>query len=281
MVKESEINIFLLYSLPQYIIIKMKKFFVIILMLILILEACKKSDSNDSGFDGKRCMMLTFSEIRNGNPYNVINYNYDNADKLIHTITINGGDTFIGAEHVYLGNILQYSFYGPKWGYSDTVFYFFDTNGKLDSVIEHDREGASLDATKTEYFYNAQNKVIFSLTRLTNNSVVYLIDSAFYSYTVKNVTTVKKYVKHGSSPWDSLTLNFTYDNKKNYYKTMGNPAIVYQYWSENNIVQIKNGESTNGMTTINYNKYNESGYPTDFTVIENLPYEVQITYKGQ
>ena len=259
----------------------MRNLFFLVLILILIFEACKKADINNSGFNGESCKMLTFSQTQNGNTYNIINYIYDTADNLVHTITINYGDTYIGAEHIYLNNMLQYSFYGPKWGNSDTLFYFYNPNKQLDSIIEHDRDGASLFVSKTKFFYNSENKVIFCLSRLTNDSITYLIDSIFYSYTANNVTTVNKYIKHGSSPWDSLTLIITYDNKKNYYKTMGKPESSYKYWSENNIVQIIDAESSNVLTTINYHKYNESGYPTDFTLIELFQTEVQITYKCQ
>jgi hypothetical protein len=226
--------------------------------------------------------MLVFTESANGNPYNVVHYNYDSMDHLMSTTTINYGDTFHDATFKYLGDVLKYSFYAPKWENSDTLFYFFNLNNKLDSTIEHDREGSLLNVTKTEYFYNTAKQVIHSISRLTENSVRYLTDSIFYDYAANNVSTVKQYIKHGSGPWELTTLNILYDNRKNYYNTMGMPATTYPYWSENNILQITFAGSSHALKTMNYTKYNEAGYPAEFTEINDLLQKtVLITYECQ
>ena len=53
---------------------------------------------------------------------------------------------------------------------------------------------------------------------------------------------------------------------KNYNKADGRPPDSYLYWSENNMTMMKYADSTNAIRTVNFTKYNESGYPTEFTV---------------
>lgn len=251
----------------------MKKFPVLFLMILVAMVSCKKSesDNNDTTGDGKNCKLLSASATISGFTSSSLFY-YDGSGNLLCRKDIySPGDTIIGLQCKYIGNILQYSFNSTSANFSDTTFYFYDVNNKLESSVDHNRAGSYLVTTKIDYFYNSDNQVIHTLSHATTDSINFLVDSIFYSYTGKNVTKVTQFSKSGSGAWNSLTINISYDNMKSYCKSMGMPATSYFFWSENNIIQMINADSTNAMMTITYSKYNESDYPTELTVINNPP----------
>ena len=265
----------------------MHKLSVFLLMLIAVMGACKKSgsDSNIPGFDGKTCKILTMSTTQTGYSSSAWFY-YNSSGNLLYTRSTSSllpGDTSVGMQYKYQGGILQYSFFSNSINFSDTVFYFFNGTGRLQSTTEHNRAGSTLLSTKTDYFYNSSGKVIYTLARQTIDTVFVKNDSILYSYTGNNVTKFKQFEKTGYGTWLTLTIDISYDNMKNYNKAMGMPADSYFYWSENNITQMKFADSTNAFRTINISKYNESGYPTELTEIDNPlqqgPFTVVMTYQ--
>ena len=260
--------------------IYMKKNWFILLALLITALACKKND--DSTTNGKKCKMQIYSETQNGetHPYNVINYIYDGNGNFIQTMTINYGNTYMGREHKYLNNVLQYAFYSPKLNWWDTVYYYFSAGNQLDSTIEHDNDWSSIDITRTQYLYNINKQVIYSNSRTTNNGQTKLIDSTFYCYKENNVTKVRRYYKSGSVHWDSLILDLSFDNKKNYYKTTGMPAMSYYYWSENNIVRIVDAQTSETISLKYFTAYNQAGYPTEIRdTVGEWTHKVNIIYQ--
>jgi hypothetical protein len=257
----------------------MKKSAALFLMLIAVSISCKKSetdDNNPSG-DGKNCKLLTASATINGFTSSSLLY-YDDSGNLLYIKDVySPGDTITDMQFKYTGNILQYSCSSGSADFSDTTFYFYDVDNKLESTVEHNRAGSFLMTTKTDYFYNTANQAVHTVSRATTDLVNFLVDSIFYSYTGKNVTSVIQFSRSGSGPWYSFTMNISYDNMKSYTKSMGMPPTTYFYWSENNITKIMYADSTDAMTTIDYSKYNESGYPTELTAINHMPQHDTIT----
>ena len=224
----------------------MNKLSFFLLMLIVVMAACKKSGSdNTSVLDGKNCKILTISNTMTGSSSFGWFY-YNDSGNFLYTKDLDpSGDTSIGAQYFYQGNILKYSFYNPNSNFSDTVFYFFDGAGKLVSTTEHNRTGLTLFITTTDYFYNSANQVVHTLARSTMDTAFIKVDSIVYSYSGNNVTAFTQFERSGHGTTHSVTYNMSYDNMKNFNKAMGMPADSYFYWSENNMTQMKYADSTN------------------------------------
>ena len=207
----------------------MKKITISLLMLLVVISSCKKSESADNTQtpDGENCKLIKASATTTGYQSTSLYY-YDSSGNLLYSKDIYSlGDTLIGLQYKYLGNILQYSFSNSSPNFSDTIFYFYNVNNRLESTLEHNRAGSVLMSTKTDYFYNSNNQVIHTLSHGTIDSASYMVDSMFYSYTGKNVTKVIQFSKAGTGPWNTFTLNISYDNMKSYTKSMGMPAASY------------------------------------------------------
>lgn len=246
---------------------------------MVIMMACKKSgsDNNTPVLDGKTCKMLTMSNSMNS--YSSLGcFHYDDYGKLLYTMGVDStGDTTIGMQYKYQGNILQYSFYNFNVNFSDTVFYFYDGSNKLESTLEHNRTGTTLLSTKTDYFYNSADQVVHSLARSTMDTIFSKVDSAIYTYTGKNVTRYTLFERTGYGSVFSVAIDISYDSMKNFYKTMGMPEDSYLFWSENNMTQAKLADSTNAFMKRTFTKYNESGYPVEFTEIDSPSLEGPVT----
>jgi hypothetical protein len=259
----------------------MIKNFCLLLASLLIIVACKKSDTSPVSNNYK---MLTYSEYQNGgiDPYNVYHYIYDNNGNLIQTMTVNYGDTSWGRKYVYINNVLKYAYYPPTSLGWDTIFYFFGPGNRLDSITEHENQWSTINIKTSHFFYNQDNKVVFSLGHVLNNGYMGLADSMFYSYTGNNVTKIRWYAKYGPNPYDSTILILSYDNGRNYYKTRGLSAFSFYYWSDNNIVQMKNVQTSEILVSEYYTAYNNDEYPIAFrdTIGGVVPREVKITYKS-
>ncbi len=264
----------------------MTKHSVLLLMLIVVIGACKKSgsDSNIPGLDGKTCKILTMSGTSTG--YSSFSrYYYNSSDNLLYTKNTSSllpGDTSVGMQYKYQGDVLQYSFFSNSVNFSDTVFYSFDGSNKLVSKSEHNRSGTTLLLTKTDYYYNSAGKVVHTLARSTMDTVFSKVDSTIYTYTGNNVTRYTLFERTNFGTVFNVTIDFSYDSMKNFYKAMGMPSDEFYFWSENNMTKAKYADSTNVLTTFNYSKYNESGYPAEFTQIDNYstqgPVTVVLTY---
>ena len=210
---------------------------------------------------------------------------YSSSGNLLYTKGTSSflpGDTSVGTQYQYQGEVLQYSWYNSGVNFSDTVFYYFDASNKLVSKSEHNRTGSALLSTKTDYFYNSSNQVILTLARSVMDTIFTRVDSIIYTYTGNNVTRYRLFERTGYGTVFSVTIDFSYDSKKNFYKAMGMPPDDFYYWSENNITKANYADSTNTLTTINYSNYNESGYPTEMTANDNSslqgPVTVVMTY---
>lgn len=263
----------------------MNKLSSFLLMLIVVMIGCKKSgsDNNTPTLDGKNCKILTMSTTMTGSSSFSWLY-YDSSGNLLYTKGFDSyEDTTIGTQYKYQGNILQYSFYSNNINVWDTVFYFYDGTNKLGSIIEHDRLGSTLMSTKTDYFYNSANRVIYTVARSTMDTIFSKVDSIIYTYTGNNVTRYTLFERTGYGSVFSVTIDFSYDSMKNFYKAMGMPPDAFYFWSENNMTQAKYADSTNVLTTFVYSKYNASGYPTEYTQTDNYgsqsPVTVVMTYQ--
>jgi len=254
--------------------------------LILGISSCKKSGSGDNtpSLDGKTCRILTMSSTQTGSSSFTWLY-YSSSGNLLYTKGTSSflpGDTSVGTQYQYQGEVLQYSWYNSGVNFSDTVFYYFDASNKLVSKSEHNRTGSALLSTKTDYFYNSSNQVILTLARSVMDTIFTRVDSIIYTYTGNNVTRYRLFERTGYGTVFSVTIDFSYDSKKNFYKAMGMPPDDFYYWSENNITKANYADSTNTLTTINYSNYNESGYPTEMTANDNSslqgPVTVVMTY---
>jgi hypothetical protein len=265
----------------------MKKISFFLFALIVGISSCKKSGSGDNtpSPDGKTCRILTMATTQTG--YSSFTWCYYNSSgNLLYTKSTSSfspGDTSVGTQYQYRGEVLQYSWYNSSVNFSDTVFYYFDGSNKLVSKSEHNRTGTNLLSTKTDYFYNSANQVILTLARSDMDTIFTRVDSTIYTYTGNNVARYTLFERTGYGTVFNVTIDFSYDSMKNFYKAMGMPPDAFYYWSENNITRAKYADSTNALTTINYSKYNESGYPTEMTSTDNYssqsPVSVVLTYQ--
>jgi len=251
----------------------MKTISFFLFMIMVGIVACKKSGSDNSTpvLDGKTCKILTMSSTQTGYSSFAWFY-YNSSGNLLYTKSTSSqllGDTSIGIQYKYQGDILQYSWFNSNGNFSDTVFYFFDGSNKLKNTLEHNRTGTTLLSTKTDYFYNSSNQVIHTLARSTMDTAFSKVDSIIYNYTGNNVTRYTLFERTGYGNVFSVTIDISYDNMKNFYKTMRMPPDAFYFWSENNMTKAKYADSTNILTTFIYSKYNESGYPTEYTQIDN------------
>jgi hypothetical protein len=263
----------------------MNKLSFFLFVLIVAMAACEKSgsDNNTPVLDGKNCKILTMSSTMTGYSSFAWQY-YDSSGNLLYAKSVNSsGDTTIGPQYKYQGNILQYSFFGNNINFSDTVFYFFNGTNKLESTIEHNRTSSTLLCTTTNFFYNSAGQAIHTLARSTMDTIFSKVDSTIYTYTGNNVTRYTLFERTGYGSVFSVTIDISYDSMKNFYKVMGMPPDAFYFWSENNMTQAKFADSTNALTTFIYSKYNESGYPTEFTQTDNYgsqgPTTVVMTYQ--
>lgn len=263
----------------------MNKLSFFLLLLIVVMSACKKSgsDNNTPVLDGKNCKMLTMSNSMNS--YSSLGcFYYDDYGKLLYTMGVDStGDTTIGTQYKYQGSILQYSFFSSNINFSDTVFYFYSGSNKLESKLENIRTSSTFLSTSTNFFYNSAGQVVHTLARSTMNTIFSKVDSTIYTYTGNNVTRYTLFERTGYGSVFSVTIDISYDTMKNFYKAMGMPPDAFYFWSENNMTQAKYADSTNVLTTFVYSKYNESGYPTEYTQTDNYgsqgPTTVVMTYQ--
>ncbi|MFH1937643.1 MAG: hypothetical protein ABIK52_08785 [Bacteroidota bacterium] len=78
------------------------------LMLLVILSACKKSEPDDNNPipDGKICKLIALTATKNGVQYNGLYY-YNNSGNFLYSKSFRvGGDTTIGYQYEYLGDVL-------------------------------------------------------------------------------------------------------------------------------------------------------------------------------
>ena len=250
-------------------------------MITTVLVACEKSESDIIPIpDGKKCKLISLTSTQNGLQNNGLYY-YNSSGYLLYSKSfLSGGDTTTGTQYEYQGDILQYSFFNHLPTFSDTAFYFYDNQNRLESLIHRILSDSVLTIYKMDYFYNSDNKVIYTVSRETINSIILNRDSSVYEYTGNNITKFTQFSNVESDTLKSTSFLLSYDSMKNYHKTEGKPAIEFSFWSENNVVQIKYADSTNFLTTYSYNKYNTSGYPTEFsTTTQHNIHNVVLTYQ--
>ena len=233
--------------------------------------------------DDRSCKMNTISETHDKDPVTMTEYIYDMSNNLIFKKWKRSGNMQRGVHYEYLGKILFYSIIDLQTGCTDTTFYFYDVRHNLTSTVEHERNrNGLLTIRKNTFVYNSNDLVTCSVTHETSSSSTTLIDSTQYEYINKNVTTVKELSMADDNKMHSRTLNILYDTMKNYHKTMGLPPTSFLFWSENNIIQIKNVDIKYSTITINNLKYNESGYPIEYTqTTDQQRITVIITYQCQ
>lgn len=240
-------------------------------LIILLLAGCKKSspDNSSPSFDGKTCKVINSVSTYSGNTDSAV-YIYNNSGKLIRELDFNkAGDTIMNKNYSYSGNLVQYSssvFYSPIG--IDSVYYSYDNQSRLNFSLERDIAVTTIMTTKKYFYYNTLNQVIRTVSRGTIDSTHFIIDSIFYTYSGNNITSFIEYYFGGVGPWQTIPVNITYDNMKNYYKALGCPLDSYKYWSENNIVETKDLTNTTTVLKVTFLKYNSSGFPTEFSSID-------------
>jgi hypothetical protein len=117
----------------------------------------------------------------------------------------------------------------------------------------------------TRLVYNGSNQVTLSQSRSTLDNVNFTYDSILYQYSGANVAGYSQYTKVGSNGWSLYQVNFGYDGQRNYYKTTGEPAVSFEYWSDNNLDRFFKPDSTNAYATYNFTNYTDSHYPQNYT----------------
>ncbi len=260
----------------------MKKPALFLLIILVVLAACKKSGT--PGIDGKICKIRVMSSNAGVSGYS--QFYYDNSGNLTYVkYFASTGDTTVGPRYFYDGNLLRYSTAnignGNDPNYPDTIFYFFDGTNKLVSTIEHYRGEYVLESWTTNYFYNSAKQVVLDISKfhLSGDTIHDTFDSTIYSYAGNNVYKYTDYWRQGSGLSGSRTYKFYYDGMKNYYKAMGKPPVSLDFWSENNLLEMRSDDNTTIILKYTYLSYNESGYPTEIIVNPQLHGIVGITYE--
>jgi hypothetical protein len=249
----------------------MKNKFFVYALVILTLGGCKKSatDNTSPVFDGKTCKVMNFVSTYNGYTDSAI-YIYNSSGKLIQELDFDKtGDTILNKNYSYSGNLVQYSTsLFPSPTVIDSVYYTYDNQSRIISTLEREIAGTTLMTTKKYFYYNTLSQVVMTVSRRTIDSTHFIIDSILYTYNSSNITKFIEYYYGGVGPWQTINVDITYDNMKNYYKALGCPFDSYYYWAENNIVEMKELISSTTVLKVTFLKYNSSGYPTEFSSVD-------------
>lgn len=259
----------------------MKNLILSLLVGLIVISGCKKSGTPD--IDGKTCKILVMSKTYTGstNPPDFTRFYYDYSGNLTGIrYFYNSGDTDIGPQYFYEGNILRYSIANVKYSH-DTIYYFFDESNKLERTIEHDSTDYGLGSTTTDYYYNSAKQVVLKLSRFhfSQGTNIDYFDSTIYSYSGNNVYQYIRFYRSGTGMMNIYSRKFYYDSGKNYFKSMGQPPVSYEFWSENNITEIRSLDNKTIFETFTYSSYNESGYPTEFIDRVNSYYSYPFTFR--
>jgi hypothetical protein len=245
----------------------MQKAFYILLIAVAVLSSCKKSNSDETTPppNGQTCKVVTMTQSVSNTLLSTSLFLYDNSGNIQYIKQITPtGDTILVFAYKYSNNVLQYSvLYEP--GLTDTTYFHYNSQNNLTETNEYIRTSSSVKSIKANYFYNSANQVILYKSLEMHNSITGSFDSVLYTYSGNNITTEDHYSKYGAGPFDFQTIYYSYDNKKNLYKTLVFQPISPIELSENNVTQMRYADSTNVYLTRTFLDYNASGYPTNYT----------------
>ncbi|MCX6247483.1 MAG: hypothetical protein NTW10_07100 [Bacteroidetes bacterium] len=248
----------------------MKNRYFFFLILLVAMTACKKngSDGLPLSFIAGGCRILTMSTAYTGNP-SFSRFYYNEFGKLLYADgTSYTGDTTIGRQYHYTGDVLNYSWFSSSSNSSDTIFYYYDGDKRISRTAEHNWTDTLLLSTITDFHYNQAGQVIHTLALSVMNNQFSRVDSAFFTYTGNNVTRYLMYERDAYGSVNGFSIDISYDSMKNFYKAMGMPPDMFYFWSENNITEIKYADSADFAMSFIYSKYNPSGYPAEFLQID-------------
>lgn len=258
----------------------MKQVIIFAFIALTFLGSCKKntSDGTNPSTNGTTCKVVKITQSVTNYPPSDWLFYYDNLHNLEYIKEIEStGDTIIYLSYNYLNNILQYSV-NYQVESTDTTYYHYNPQNKLTETIEYIRYSSSVKIIKSTYFYNTANQIILYTLKEQINSIAGTFDSVLYTYTGNNVTTEDHYTKYGTGPFTCTKFNYSYDNKKNFYKSITLQPIAAFQWAENNMIQMKYADSTNAYLTRTFLTYNEFGYPTDYIEHYSSPVSTTIEY---
>ncbi len=240
----------------------MKKLVMLFAAITVVLFGCKKSDSTET--TEVTCKLLKAVTTTNGTTVSTY-YTFDNSGKLSLVKEQTGAaDTSLVRKYNYTGNEFSFSNWSDNSGNSDTIYYAYDASKRIMQTLKHHHSGGITLNIVTNYTYNSTNQVIRTVAKSTTDYINYTTDSTIYNYAKSNVSDYAQFTKVGNAGWSTYRVKLGYDDKKNYYKTTGEPQISYLYWSANNLLGYYNPDSTNAYKAINFSDYTGTGYPQTF-----------------
>jgi hypothetical protein len=242
----------------------MKKLVLLFALAALIIYGCKKSDSTDDS--SALCKLAKSIVTTNGTAVTTF-YTYDNSGKISVVWQQTGkGDTTQARKYLYTGNLFLYSVGKDNNGNTDTTFYSYDGSQRISQTLKKNHNSGITLTVVSSYTYNSENQVTTTVTRSTMDNVNFNTDSTIYQYSDVNVSGYSQFTRLGSGTWSTYRVNFGYDDKKNYLKSTGEPALSHLYWSANNLNRFFYPDSTDAFMTYNFTGYSDSQYPLNYTV---------------
>ncbi len=234
----------------------MKHYLLPVLLTLILFVSCTKNNSSDSDNALKGICRMTSQVAYLTNDTVTVTYEYSSDGKLISTTNHNNPDE--GTTYfAYSGSQCVFSTSSSN---QDTTFYYYNSSGLLIRKVTIMPSTLGKHQFLHDFLYNGNSThIVAEVITIYTDTIVAKGDSITYQYTDGNVTRIIDYVWQGNG-WNSVQVDLTYDDKKNYVRSAGEPADSYVYWSTNNIATYTYAGKP--YYKFDFLEYNQEGYPT-------------------
>jgi len=197
-----------------------------------------------------------------------------NADGTLASVVYSGSSSTQTENYFYKNGKIDFI---ERIGFNkntntDTIFFFYGSNGKPQRTESSFYSEGFVRKTIVEYSLDNNNRLLSRFEKSLNNNEVIIYDSTFYTWSAAgNLNRVDIRM------WSEGLVNyvnkieFEYDNKLNFFKTINYPAEYLlvkslrpdeEFSLNNYVVQTRTNITGSSNTYIhNISSYNEQGYP--------------------
>jgi hypothetical protein len=242
----------------------MKKLnFILLVLIIIVMFSCKKSDNQSSSQSSENCKLLkSLSSYTNYTCY----YNEDNTISKSMFVA-SPGDT-VWDYYYYESGHVNYMIRLMQGEQADTATYVYSA-GKYTEVHQY--------GSVYKFSYDSRGNMI----KLSIDTGTQYYDYCDFNYDAKgNCIKFSKYYWSGTAYFLAEITEFEYGTNKNPYYSIGLPPlnsmnyVTGQYQSLNNITKIKDHiydyTVMNFVYVYNYSSFNENAYPLNVTTSDSL-----------
>lgn len=232
------------------------KVFASTFILLAILVACnKKKQDNTTQPVSQACRLLKVYYDTDS----ISTFHYDNQGRLLSRWDLFEQGQYQGSHHyVYQNNRVIYD----RVADNDTTFFTYDNLGRIVYTQRnfHPPMGG-IYKEFTVFVYDQQNQVINRSVHIVENGSFTRDqhDSTIYTWSNQNIIYSVIYSWNEGELKYRHRMDFTYDNGRNYRNGTGEPPVLLDCWSKNNIVVWFTDSLYTYTDTIK--QYNAAGYP--------------------